>query len=126
MEPEEWTVGIKTEEGSFSVLTSSSHENPSDIVEIFFPISAPWSEEPLIYEAPLEQVEVNERSMGPERHYAARVEDTVPNSDQLWHIELGLWEYPENTFNMSTLEHTNQIRNATWEAEDLINAIEKS
>lgn len=122
--PDEWMVGIIKSNGAKEILTHSSQVTPSRIEEVVFPLSMPWENEPKLYPSPLQQVEVQERNMGPERHYSARLEDSVPNSNQIWEIELELWEYPEGVFNTSDLHHTDQIRNAIWEKDDLLSVLE--
>jgi hypothetical protein len=124
MEPDEWIVGIKRSDGQNITIKSNDSVDPSSVVEVTFPLSFPWESDSVLLQAPMEQVEVRDRSMGPERHYSARLEDSVPNSNEFWSIELELWEYPPNSFNMSRLTHTDQIRNAVWDREDLLNAME--
>ncbi|WP_143025229.1 hypothetical protein [Haloplanus vescus] len=123
MEPDDWVIGVIRSDDEYSVLTQSGHVDPSSISEVVFPLSFPWDDEPQLIPVPLEVVEVNERNMGPERHYSARAEGTVPNSNDFWEIEIELWEYPSNTFNMSSLTHTDNIRSALWDEDDLLNAI---
>lgn len=123
MEPDEWIVGIKCDGESDRTLKNEDSIDPSIITEIIFPLSLPWESDSVLYSASIEEVEVRDRNMGRERHYSARLEGGVPNSNQFWEIELELWEYPPGAFNMSRLTHTDQIRNAVWDRDDLLNAI---
>lgn len=123
MEPDEWIVGIERSDGQYTTVKNNDSIDPSTVVEVTFPLSLPWESDSVLLQAPMEQVEVRDRNMGPERHYSARIEDSVPNSNQIWWIEIELWEYPSNSFNMSRLTHTDQIRNAVWDRDDLLNAI---
>lgn len=123
MNPEKWKVGIVLEDGSCEILTESTSTTPSGVQEVFFPLSLPWIDEPVLYDVPLQQVEVRERNMGPEKHYSAKVEDTVPNSDDIWEVELELWEYPPGSFNTSELTHTDHVRVGEWSDEDLLDAV---
>lgn len=123
MEPDDWMVGLITDDGRHTVFTGGGGVNPSQIADVVFPVSLPWENEPQLYRVGLQQVEVQQRNQGPERHYSARLEDTVPNSDQIWEMELELWEYPPGAFNSSSLHHTDQVRNAIWDPDDLRNAM---
>jgi len=125
MEPDEWTIGVVLKDGQRDILTESTGITPSEIREVFFPLSFPWRNEPVIHDVPLQQVEVTERNMGPERHYSARIEDTVPKSDEFWEVELEVWEYPPGSFNTSELTHTDQVRVGVWDNDDLLDAIEE-
>jgi hypothetical protein len=125
MEPDNWIVGIIKDDGSYGFLMSDRQVNPSTINEVIFPLSLPWEDEPQLIPVPLEVVEVTERNMGSEKHYSAKAEDRVPNSNSFWEIELELWEYPENTFNMSRLTRTENIRNANWDSDDLVDAMRR-
>jgi hypothetical protein len=127
MQPDEWIVGVVLNDDSYDVLTHGSHIAPSRIDEVVFPLSFPWRDDPVLLPAELREVAKDgSRNSGSERHYSAYREDIVPNSDQLWNVELELWEYPPNVFNMSRLQHTEQIRNGQWEREDLLEAIERT
>jgi hypothetical protein len=127
MQPAEWIVGVTLNDGSYDVLTHDSRINPARIDDVVFPLSLPWKNEPALYVASLQEVAVDgSRDSGPERHYSAYREETVPNSDQLWNIELELWEYPPNVFNTSRLQHTEQIRGSRWKRDDLLDAIKRS
>lgn len=127
MRPNEWIVGVVLSDGSPDVLTHESQITPSRVDEVVFPLSFPWRDEPALLSTTLREVAVDEsRNSGSERQYSARCEDTVPNSDQLWNVELELWEYPPNVFNMSRLQHTEQIRVGQWNRDDLLEAVERT
>lgn len=123
MSPNDWIVGVILEDGSYDTLTKSSGINPALIEEIVFPLSLPWIDDSVFYRRHLEQVASNSRSQGPETTHSARVEGGVPNSNQVWEIEIDIWEYPRGAFNSSELRHTNQVRNARWDSDDLIDAM---
>ena len=125
MKPDRWKIGIVMKDGSKEIFAAQTGATPSEIRDVLFPLSAPWRDEPVIYDVPLQQVEVTERKMGPERHYSAKIEDTVPNSDDFWEVELEMWEYPPGTFDTSELTHTEQVRVGVWDDDDLLDAIEK-
>lgn len=61
--------------------------------------------------------------MGAETQYSARIEGTVPNSDQFWEIQVKIWEYPPESFNSVELTHSDQIRNAEYDPDDLLSLI---
>lgn len=91
MQPEEWIVGVTLNDGSYGVHSHGSRINPARITDVIFPVSLPWKNEPGLYVASLKEVAVDDsRDSGPERHYSAYRERTVPNSDQLWSVELEL------------------------------------
>lgn len=121
----DWIVGVKRSDGSYSTLTQADGINPAEVDEIVFPLSLPWENEPVLYSRVLEKVASRERDMGAEVTHNARVEDSVPNSNQIWYIEIDIWEYPAGVFNTSELRRSDQIRNAHWNPSDLINAMKK-
>lgn len=125
MRPDSWIVGVELEDGEYSTLQDGTGGgiNPSMLVAAHIPISFPWEDELQIREAPVQEVEVTERSMGPETHYSARREGSVPNSNQSWEIEVEVWEYPPKAFNTAALSHSDQIRNAELDPEDLLSII---
>lgn len=120
-----WIVGVKRSDGSYDTLTQAGSISPTEIDEIIFPLSLPWKDEPVLYGRVLEKVASHERNMGAETTHSARVEGTVPNSDQIWQIELDIWEYPPGAYNDSELRCSDQIRNAQWDPNDLIDAMRK-
>ncbi|USZ68869.1 hypothetical protein NGM10_03820 [Halorussus salilacus] len=125
MSSNNWIVGAILEDGSYDTLTQAGGINPAIIDEIVFPLSLPWNDDPVLYGSSLKKVATDERKMGTEITHSARVEDTVPNSDQIWQIEIDIWEYPSDAFNTSELRRSNQIRNAQWDPDDLIDAMKK-
>lgn len=46
-----------------------------------------------------EVVEKSERQMGPEIHYSSKLERTCPNCDEIFSVEIEVWEYPEGALN---------------------------
>lgn len=125
MSSNDWIVGIIRNDGSYDTLTQGGNISPTVIDEIVFPLSLPWVDEPALYKSSLEKVASDQRNMGSEITHSARVEDTVPNSNQIWEIEIDIWEYPSGAFNSSELRHSDQIRNAQWEPSDLIDAMRR-
>lgn len=124
MSPDSWIVGVILEDGSYETLTNSETIKPTHIEEIVFPLSLPWIDEPVLYRRHLEKVASTSRNQGPQTTHSARVEGVVPNSNQIWEIEIDIWEYPRGAFNDSELRHSDQVRNAQWDSEDLIDAME--
>lgn len=124
MEPDQWIVGVKRGNDVYGTITSSSHVNPSDITDIYIPIEFPWEEELKIYSMGLEPVESHDRAMGPEICHAVHLEDIVPDTDEFWEVDFELWEYPAGAFNMSRLEHSENIAIADLTSEALLNRIQ--
>lgn len=125
MTPDSWIVGVEFEDGHCGTLQggSGSGMNPSRISSIHIPISFPWKDQPQIREAGLQAVAGHEEDMGTETQYSARLEDTVPNSEQIWEIEVELWEYPPGALDHAELTHSDQIRNAEYDPDDLLSLI---
>lgn len=124
MEPDEWIVGIIREDGSCDTLTHADGIPPSYIDTIVFPVSVPGINEALLFDRPIQKVDGRERSSGAETTYNARVEGDIPNSDQYWNMKIDLWEYPQGVFNYSELEHSENVTNAQWNPDDLVDAIQ--
>lgn len=122
IQPDDWIVGIRRKNGVYGTITSQSHVDPSDISDVYFPLQFPWEEEPMIFESLLEAVESHERSMGAEVCHRAWAEDISPD-DKIWEVSLELWEYPPGAFNMSMLEHSEQVEIAEMSSEQLLNRI---
>lgn len=122
--PDSWKVGLVKEGGQVEILTESSSTNPSAVEEVIFPLSIPWVDGAPLYNVGSRAVSSEERGSGKAVCHSARMEDRVPNSDDSWAVELELWEYPTNVFNMSRLTRTEHIRVANWDTSDLRNAIE--
>lgn len=54
-----------------------------------------------------EIVEKDEREMGPEIHYSAKLERVCPNCDEMFSIEIEIWEYPMGALNHVEVTATN-------------------
>lgn len=123
VQPEEWIVGLRLSDGTDTVFSGDAGVDPSTIEEVVFPLSIPWLDGPQLYSRVLREVATEERDMGPEIQYSARIEDTVPNSDEIWEVELEIWEYPRGALNMARMEHTDHVTSAIWDSDDLLNAM---
>lgn len=125
VQPDDWQVGVILEDGQKVVIEPGGGPAPSRIEKVYIPISFPWSEGPDLYYADIEAVADRERSSGQQTHYSARLEDHEPEPvDQSWYIEFEIWEYPQNVFNHATLSHSDNIKNAIWDPDDLKNAMD--
>jgi hypothetical protein len=125
MTPDSWIVGVEYEDGNYAILQSGSGlgGDPSRVVSVHIPISFPWEDQPQIRDVGLQAVAGYEEDMGTETQYSARLEDTVPNAEQTWEMEVEIWEYPPGAFNYAELTHSDQIRNAEYDPDDLLSLI---
>lgn len=124
MEADDWIVGVKTANGEDVIKGPGSFGgmSPSEIETVYFPVSLFWTDQADLLEADLLEVAREERSSGVEITYSAKLEDSTPNDD-LWYVQLDLWEYPSNVVNHTELQHSENITPAMWDEEDLLDAI---
>lgn len=125
MTPSNWIVGLLLSDGTYDTLDQSESIPPNHIEEVIFPLSLPWIDEPTLYRRSLTDVASDSREQGPETTHSARVEGAVPNTNQVWEVQLDIWEYPRGVFNDSKLRHSEQVRNARWNPVDLIDAMRR-
>jgi hypothetical protein len=117
---DDWILGIRYNDGTVDVTRGGGIDADS-VSEIVFPVSRPWSDRADTYPAPLKFVQSDERNMGSEDHYVARVEDSGPSSGQDWEMEFRYVEYMDPI--ASEVTHTDNVTAAVWDADDLMDAI---